>query len=46
MVVAIVVFVILDFDRPYRGVITVSQQSMLDVRDFMAPGLPAPEGKR
>ncbi len=41
-VVAVVVFVILDFDRPYRGVITVSQQTMLDVRDFVAQGLPVP----
>lgn len=40
MVVAIVVFAILDFDRPYRGVITVSQQSMLDLRAFIEAGLP------
>ena len=42
MVVAVVVFVILDFDRPYRGIITVSQQSMVDVRDFVEQGLPQP----
>lgn len=40
-VVALVLFVIMDFDRPYRGVITVSQQSMLDLRDLMELG-PAP----
>ena len=41
-VVALVVFVILDFDRPYRGVITVSQQSLIDLRNSMDLGLPLP----
>ncbi len=41
-VVAVVLFVIMDFDRPYRGVITVSQQSMFDLQDLMEQGLPLP----
>ena len=39
-VVAVVLFVIMDFDRPYRGVITVSQRSMFDLRALMEQGLP------
>jgi hypothetical protein len=41
-VVAAVVFVMLDFDRPYRGVITVGQQSLLELRDMMSLGPPIP----
>jgi hypothetical protein len=41
-VVAMVVFIILDFDRPYRGLITVSQQSLIDLRNSMDLGLPLP----
>lgn len=36
------IFVILDFDRPYRGIITASQQSMVDAREFAEQGLPRP----
>lgn len=39
-VVAVVLFVIMDFDRPYRGVITVTQRSMFDLRVLMEQGLP------
>ena len=42
VVVVVVVFVILDFDRPYRGLITVSQQSLIDLRNSMDLGLPLP----
>ena len=42
LVITVVVFVILDFDRPYRGIITVNQQSMVEVRDAIRLGLPLP----
>jgi hypothetical protein len=41
-VLAAVVFIIADFDRPYRGVITVSQQPIEAVRQSMEEGLPVP----
>lgn len=41
-IIAAVLFVILDFDRPYRGIITVSQLSMEEVRDAIGRGLPLP----
>jgi hypothetical protein len=42
LVVAAVVFIILDFDRPYRGVVRVGQQSLLELKDSMGQGLPLP----
>ena len=39
LVVAAVIFIILDFDRPFRGVVTVGQQSIEEVRDLIARGL-------
>jgi hypothetical protein len=42
VVIAAVIFVILDLDRPYRGLITVSQQSMVDLRAAISEGLPLP----
>ena len=42
VVLAAVVFLILDFDRPYRGVIQVGQQSMLELKDAIMQGLPLP----
>jgi hypothetical protein len=42
VVIVVVIFVILDFDRPYRGLITVSQQSLIDLRHSMDLGLPLP----
>ncbi len=42
LIVAAVFFVILDFDRPYQGIISVGQQSMLELRDSMSQGLPLP----
>jgi hypothetical protein len=41
-VIVVVIFVILDFNRPYRGLITVSQQSLIDLRNSMDLGLPLP----
>ncbi len=41
-VVAAVIFIILDFDRPFRGIVMVNQQSMEQVRDLIAQGLPLP----
>jgi hypothetical protein len=35
ILVAIVIVVIMDLDRPRRGLITVSQQSMMDLRDSL-----------
>ncbi len=42
VILASVVFIIADFDRPYRGVITVSQQPMEAARASMEEGLPVP----
>jgi hypothetical protein len=39
LVVAAVIFIILDFDRPFRGLVTVNQQSIEQVRDLIARGL-------
>ncbi len=41
-VLAAIVFLILDFDRPYRGVIHVGQQSVLELKDSIIRGLPLP----
>ncbi len=35
ILIAIVIVVIMDLDRPRRGLITVSQQSMMDLRDSL-----------
>lgn len=35
LLIVVVVFVIMDLDRPYRGLITVNQQAMIDVRAGM-----------
>jgi hypothetical protein len=42
LVLAIVVFLILDFDRPYRGLIQIGQQSMIELKQFISQGLPLP----
>jgi hypothetical protein len=42
VVVVAVIFIILDFDRPYRGLITISQQGLLELRQSMDLGLPLP----
>jgi hypothetical protein len=42
LVLAAVVFLILDFDRPYRGVIQVGQQSMIELQQSIKQGLPLP----
>ncbi len=41
-VLAAVMFLILDFDRPYRGVIQIGQQSMLELKESFDQGLPLP----
>jgi hypothetical protein len=35
LLVAIILVVILDIDQPYQGLITISQQSLIDLRDLM-----------
>ena len=40
VLVAVVIVVILDLDRPRQGLITVSQQSMIDLRDSLTPTRP------
>jgi hypothetical protein len=42
VVLSAVVFLILDFDRPYRGLINVGQQSMTELKNSMDQGLPLP----
>jgi hypothetical protein len=42
LLITLVVFVIMDLDRPYRGLITVSQQAMIDARAGMGAGAPLP----
>jgi hypothetical protein len=37
LVLAVVILLILDLDRPYAGLLTVSQQAMQDVRAMMGP---------
>jgi hypothetical protein len=38
LVLAVVILLILDLDRPYEGLLTVSQQAMRDVQAMMGPG--------
>jgi len=40
VVITIVIWVIIDIDRPRRGLIQVSQQSMIDVQNFITHELP------
>jgi hypothetical protein len=42
VIVVAVIFIILDFDRPYRGLVTISQQSLVELRQSMDLGLPLP----
>jgi hypothetical protein len=42
VMIAAVLFVILDFDRPYRGILKVNQRSMVEVQDSIERGLPLP----
>ena len=41
-VLAAIMFLILDFDRPYSGIIQVGQQSLLELKDSIIQGLPLP----
>jgi len=40
LVLAVVLSLILDLDRPYEGLLTVSQQAMVDVLNSMGPAAP------
>jgi hypothetical protein len=42
LLIAAVLFVILDFDRPYRGILTVSQRSLVEVQQTIERGAPPP----
>ena len=42
LMITAVLFVIVDFDRPYRGLLTVSQLSMVEVQQTIERGLPVP----
>ena len=37
LVITLVVGIIIDLDQPYQGLITISQQSMIDLRQSMGP---------
>jgi Zn-dependent protease with chaperone function len=40
LVLAVVMTLILDLDRPFEGLLSVSQQSMMDVLTSMGPAAP------
>lgn len=40
VLLVVIIWVIVDLDRPRRGLIQVSQQSMIDVQDFITRDLP------
>lgn len=40
VLIAVVITTVMDLDRPRRGLITVSQQSMIDLRESMQPRAP------
>jgi hypothetical protein len=42
LLIALIVSIIRDLDRPYRGLITISEQSMIELRRSMGNGPPAP----
>ena len=42
LLIATILVVILDIDQPYQGLITISQQSLIDLRDLMGRGPPPP----
>jgi hypothetical protein len=42
LLIALVVLIILDFDHPYQGLISISQQRMIDLRQSMGTGPPGP----
>ena len=39
--IATILVVILDIDHPYQGLITISQQSLIDPRRYMGTGSPS-----
>ncbi|HEY7418067.1 MAG TPA: hypothetical protein VH593_23000, partial [Ktedonobacteraceae bacterium] len=42
LLIASILVIILDIDQPYRGLITISQQSLIDLRNSMGTGSPTP----
>ena len=42
LLVATILVIILDIDHPYHGLITISQQSLIDLRRLMNDGAPSP----
>ena len=42
LIATLFLVVILDIDQPYQGLITISQQSLIDLRDLMGRGSPSP----
>ena len=44
MLIVLVIFIIIDLDRPRRGLIEVNQDSMLDLGAAIAPATALPAG--
>ena len=42
LIIGLVLLIILDLDHPYQGLITISQQSLINVRQSMGNGLTGP----
>ena len=42
LIIGLVLLIILDLDHPYRGLITISLQSLINVRQSMGNGLSGP----
>jgi hypothetical protein len=42
LLIATILVIILDIDHPYQGLITIGQQSLIDLRRWMGAGPPSP----
>jgi len=42
LLVATILMIIFDIDHPYQGLVTISQQSLIDLRRLMSDGTPSP----
>jgi hypothetical protein len=42
LLITTILVIILDIDHPYRGLIEISQQSLIDLRNSMGSGAPSP----
>lgn len=42
LLIALVVMIIIDIDQPYKDLITISQQGMIQLRQSMGNGPPGP----